>query len=142
MRTPGKPSELEKRRLRFLQLHLLGWSQTDIAEELHVKQSTVSKWVALYKQHGKDGLKSKPTPGRPTRLDEKQKSALMALLLMGAKASGFPTDLWTCPRIVKLIRQQTGVQYHVDHIPRLMRALDFSPSEASQKGHRAGREKN
>lgn len=130
MRPPGKPSVLEARRRRFIQLHRLGWSQTDIAEELHVVPSTVSKWTALYKRYGEEGLKSKPAPGRPAKLNGKQKKMLVALLLKGAKACGFPTDLWTCPRIVRLIRQNMSVQYHVDHIPRLMRSLGFSPSEA------------
>jgi transposase len=48
-------------------------------------------------------------------------------LLAGPQANGYPTDLWTCPRIAELIRQQYGVRYHVDSIGRLLRRLDFSP---------------
>jgi transposase len=142
MRPHGKPSELEKRRLRFVELHQLGWSQTDIADEIGATQSTVSKWVAIYKKHGVAGLKAKPSSGRPPKLSLQQKQMLVDLLIKGARASGFPTDLWTCPRIAKLIRQKTDVKYHVDYIPRLMRSLGFSPSEASQKSGRTRREKD
>jgi transposase len=47
-------------------------------------------------------------------------------LLAGAKANGFGTDLWTCPRIGELIRRLFKVRYHVDSLPRVLAALGFS----------------
>ena len=138
MRPHGKPSELESRRLQGIQLYELGWAQVDIAEELKVVGSTVSKWVRAYKSAGIEGIKAKPASGRPPKLSEKNKKALVPMLIKGAKSQGFPNDLWTCPRIARLIREKFKVEYHVDHIPRLMRSLGFSPSEASEKGRRAG----
>jgi transposase len=35
--------------------------------------------------------------------------------------------LWTCRRIVDLIRHQFDVVYHPDHVGRLLRACGFSP---------------
>ena len=35
-------------------------------------------------------------------------------VLKGAKAAGFPTDLWTCPRVAQLIKDRSGPRYHVD----------------------------
>jgi transposase len=57
---------------------------------------------------------------------------LVNQLLKGATAHGFATDLWTCPRIARFIRQRYRVRYHVDHIPKLMASLGFSPSEAPE----------
>jgi transposase len=48
-------------------------------------------------------------------------------LLAGAQSQGFATELWTCPRVRVLIAERYGVEYHVDHIPRLLRSLGFSP---------------
>jgi transposase len=58
--------------------------------------------------------------------------------MAGACAQGFDTDLWTCPRIVQLIRRLYRVRYHVDHIPRLMANLGFSV----QRPERQARERN
>jgi transposase len=35
--------------------------------------------------------------------------------------------LWTCQRIVQLIRQRFHVTYHPDHVGRLLRACGFTP---------------
>src|SRR3989441_4789478 len=36
-------------------------------------------------------------------------------------------SLWTCRRIVDVIRHQFKVVYHPDHVGRLLRACGFSP---------------
>ena len=78
------------------------------------------------RRKGARGLESKPHPGRPSRLTPRQKARLERRLLRGARANGFDTDLWTCPRIVDVIEEHFGVQYHVDHIPRLLASLGWS----------------
>ncbi len=55
------------------------------------------------------------------------------MLLRGAKAAGFPTDLWTCPRIAKVIEERFGVHYHVDHIGRMLHALGWSPQKPQRR---------
>ncbi|MCC7316364.1 MAG: hypothetical protein IT419_16235, partial [Planctomycetes bacterium] len=50
------------------------------------------------------------THGSPAEL-ERRRQWLIQRLLKGAKANGFPTDLWTCPRIVEVIQRQYGVRY-------------------------------
>jgi transposase len=54
-------------------------------------------------------------------------------LLKGAKAAGFPTDLWTCPRVAQLIRESFSVTYHVDHVGRLLRDLGWSPQKPQRR---------
>jgi transposase len=66
-------------------------------------------------------------------LDAKQREKLKRLLLKGAVASGFSTDLWTCPRIAKVIEARFGVRYHVDHIGRLLRSLGWSPPKPQRR---------
>jgi transposase len=43
----------------------------------------------------------------------------------GARACGFATDLWTCPRVAEWIRRRFGVCYHVDHLGRLLRRVAY-----------------
>jgi len=55
------------------------------------------------------------------------KRRLEALLLKGPQAAGFDTDLWTCPRVAELVQRRFGVEYHVDHVGRLLHDLGWSP---------------
>jgi citrate lyase beta subunit len=47
-------------------------------------------------------------------------------LRQGARAHGFDTDLWTLPRVAKIIEQLTGVRYHPGHIWKVLGAMDWS----------------
>jgi transposase len=72
-------------------------------------------------------------PGRPSRLDPKAKRRLEKALLRGAVAAGFPTDLWTCPRVARLIEEHLGITYHVDHVCRLLHSLGWSPQKPQRR---------
>ena len=50
-------------------------------------------------------------------------------LLEGAQAAGFPTDLWTCPRVVELIQARFGIHYNVSGVWRLLRSLGWTPQK-------------
>jgi transposase len=54
-------------------------------------------------------------------------------LLKGARAAGYATDLWTCPRVAELIARRFGVRYHVDHIGRLLHSLGWSPQKPTRR---------
>jgi transposase len=78
---------------------------------------------------GSDPLAS----GRPLEMGRTARKALETLLLRGARAAGYATDLWTCPRIAQIISQNFGVHYHVDHIGRLLRSLGWSPQKPQRR---------
>jgi len=110
----------------------------EVGRALGVDRRSVRRWRAAFDQEGAKGLAAKPSPGRPPKLDARSKEKLRRLLLKGAEAHGFPTDLWTCPRVAELIRRTFRVSYHVDHVGRLLRTLGWSP----QKPERRARERD
>jgi transposase len=75
---------------------------------------------------GAVGLKAKPVPGCPPKLTAPQRQRIPTLLVRGALAWGFRTDLWTTPRIADVIRRQFGVRYHPAHVGRLLIDLGWS----------------
>lgn len=123
MRPFGSPEQLERRRLKAMELLDLGKQPVEVARILRVDRRSVRRWQAAYRREGEQALRAKPATGRPARLTEAELSSLREMLLEGATAQGFPTDLWTCPRVADLIRRRFGVTYHVDHIGRLLRSL-------------------
>ena len=76
---------------------------------------------------GRAGLRARPASGRPPKLSPAQRHRLARLVMAGPEAAGYRTGLWTCRRIVDLIRRQFKVVYHPDHVGRLLRACGFSP---------------
>jgi len=133
MRPHGSAEELERRRRRAVALLKAGHRQAEVARRVDAHPTSVKRWWEAYQKNGEGGLAPKPVPGRPSKLTARQRKRLVARLLKGAKANGFSTDLWTCPRIAKMIEQRYGVHYHVDHIVRLMRSLGFSAQKPEKQ---------
>jgi putative transposase len=121
---------LEQRRLRAVALSHQGFGPTAIARELGTTPQSVCQWLRQHRRRGNEGLRARKATGRPPKLNAGQRQTLRRLLLKGACAAGFATDLWTCPRIAEVVRQRFGARYHVDAVPRLMAGLGFSPSKA------------
>ena len=128
MRPVGSGDELKRRRLRALALleEDKNLSLNEVGRRCGCNASSVMRWRDAFLSGGKAALEPKPTPGRPTRLTDKQKSLLIQHLLRGSLAHGYQTDLWTTQRIADLIKKQFKIQYHRDHIGRLLHAQGWS----------------
>lgn len=133
MRPHGSPDVLERRRLQAIDLLEQGYAPVEVAQRLGVDRRSVRRWKAAYRQGGRRAIRARPATGRPPKLSPEQREQLRQALLEGAQAAGFPTDLWTCPRVARLITQRFGVRYHVDHIGRLLHALGWSPQKPQRR---------
>ncbi len=133
MRPTGSPEELERRRLRALALLDEGLQPVEVARRVGVDRRSVRRWKAAARKHGEAGVRARAAPGRPSKLSLVHKRRLEALLLKGPLASGFDTDLWTCPRVAELIKRRFAIDYHVDHIGRLLHDLGWSPQKPTRR---------
>ncbi len=87
-----------------------------------------------------EGLNQSETAGRKPLLDATQLERLEILLLEGPEAHGFPTPLWSCPRVARLIRDEFGVRYHEGHVWKILRALGWSPQRPVGKARERNEE--
>lgn len=133
MRPSGSPELLEERRRRAVRLLRDGMQPVEVAQMLGVDRRSVRRWNQAAREGGAKALAGKPASGRPVKLSAKQRGALERILLKGAVRAGFPTDLWTCPRIARVIEEHFGVSYHVDHLGRLLHAMGFSPQKPQRR---------
>ena len=133
MRPQGSAVELEARRRLAASLLANGSTCAEIAEMLEVDLSSVKRWKAAWKKGGVEALAAKPHPGRTPRLSPSQKRRLEKFLLRGPLKAGYRTDLWTCARVAEVIRKQFDVDYHVDHVGRLLRALGWTCQKPEQR---------
>ena len=116
---------LEKRRLKGAKLLARGVSKSEVGRQLGVTRQTVAAWERRLEEDGRPGLK-RGTLGRPRQLDAAQERELGQLLMAGAVAAGYPTELWTLPRIGKVIAERSGVEYSTGHLWHLLRRMGFS----------------
>jgi transposase len=133
MRPKGSAGELERRRRRAIELLEKGHAPVDVARMLGVDRRSVRRWKAAHRERGSKGIEARPTPGRPPKLDGRQRARLERRLMKGARAAGYESDLWTCPRIADVIAEEFGVFYHPNHIGRLLRSLGWSPQRPQRR---------
>ncbi len=117
--------ELQRRRLCGGRLLVRGVAQAEVARRVGVTRSTVSDWNERLHEGGLDALKRRPR-GRPAGLDTAQRRELMRVLTRGALAEGFATNLWTLPRVTRLIERRFARAYSESHVWRILVSLGFS----------------
>lgn len=134
MRPTGSPQDLERRRLRALTMLKDGLLPHEVAQRLGVDRRSVRRWKAAARAGGgREALRARPASGRPAKLGARQLRKLEAVLLKGPVAAGFPTDLWTCPRVAEVIERSFAVHYHVDHVGRVLHELGWSPQKPTRR---------
>ncbi len=128
-RLKGSADLLEDRRRRALALWDTGLSLNEVGRRIGCAPSSVRRWLRARRRGGADALRGRCSPGRPLKLGRRERRRLLRLLLKGAPAHGYRTQLWTTARIAEVIGREFGVHYHRDHVGRLMHSLDWSPQK-------------
>jgi transposase len=112
---------MEARRMRAVDLFEEGrLNKAEIARELDVCHQTVSDWHERYRKGGRDALRAAGRAGRLPKLDQAQLEAIETELVKGARAYGYPNDLWSLKRVTEVIEAVTGVSYHPNHVWRIL----------------------
>jgi len=135
MRPVGSAEELERRRLRAVDLLGKGQGPTEVARMVGANRRSVQRWARRSERGGTAALAPKRHPGPPGKLDVAQRRRLGAALLEGPKAQGFATDLWTGPRVAQLVRRMFGVRYNPKYVPRLLRSLGWTPQRPEGRAY-------
>jgi transposase len=133
MRPTGSPKSLEERRHRVIDLLKQKLSLHEIARQIGCHTSSVMRWRNALQSGGQKALKAKPASGRPPRLTSKQKTELVRLLIQGAMAHGYRTELWTTQRIAALIERRLGVKYHRNHVGKLLHKVGWSHQKPERR---------
>lgn len=129
---------LEERRLQAARWFAQGKSQAEVARLLGVSRQSASRWYQAWQRGGAAGLKSAGRIGRRPRLTLERLQQVEQALLQGARAHGYASDLWTLPRIARLIWQLTGVRYHPGHVWKILRGMGWS----AQRPQRQAKERD
>jgi transposase len=113
----------------------------EIAKTLKVSLSGVSEWLKIYSDQGVDGLLEGQRSGRPSFLNDEDKTLLCDIIDSGPIAYGYVSGLWTSIRIADVIDQEFGVRYHPGHVRKLLAEFGFSVQSPKRVLARADKEK-
>ena len=103
-----------------------GASQAEVARTLGVSRVTAMEWHHAWRKGGRAALMGAERLGRPVRLNQKHVERLKSVLIKGAQASGYSTNVWTLPRVAEVIERITRIHYHPGHVWRVLRSLGWS----------------
>jgi transposase len=126
------------------QMLLEGSEVDEVAEVVGASEFSVRRWRRAVEKGGLEALKAKPHPGRKPRLSTKQKRQLLRILLAGPRKAGYPTDLWTCRRVAEVVAQKFHVEYHPDHVGKILHRLGWTcqkPEQRAREGDRTAIER-
>ena len=115
--------EMERRRLEAAEDLLKGITQARVARKFGVSRTTASRWHRTLAGQGKDCLRKRKAPGRPSRLSAGQMAEVREMFAAGPRAFGHDTDRWTTARLAHAIEARFGIRYDPDHVGRLMHRL-------------------
>jgi transposase len=136
MRTAGSLDVLEFRRRLAVRRLAEGYSAQEVADFLGVDPSSVRRWLVASRGHGGDGLAARPAPGRPPQLTRTQEKIVRRWLSDHPTEHGFATDLWSAPRLARLIEREFGAHFHPNYLVSWLRQRGYTP----QKPRRVARE--
>jgi transposase len=100
---------------------LEGMTIAGVAAAYDVDRKTVSRWVSKFQLSGRKGLDRKAGSGRPRKLEELTERELREMILRGAMAFGFETDLWTVNRLRRVILDEFRIRLSKNTIWRRLR---------------------
>jgi transposase len=138
MRSPGSSEELERRRHLAVQRVGEGYPIEEVAGFLGVHRTTVSRWVAVFRARGSAGLAARRATGRPPKLTRTHEKIIRRWLADKPTEHGFPTDLWTGPRLAHMIHQEFDVDLNPKYLTVWLRRRGFTP----QKPRRVPRQRD
>ena len=119
----GLPSDRRRRALKMLSEEL---SLNEVARRIRCAPSSVMRWRNAWRRRGDDSLKVRFSPGRPRRLTPRQERRLVRILLKGAIANGYGTELWTTNRVAEMIRKNFHVPCHFNTAGQLLRRFGWT----------------
>jgi transposase len=127
---------LEVLRLRAVEQVQAGAHPEDVAQALGLHRKTVYGWLAKYREGGKDALKAKPVPGRPSKLSGEQIARLYALIVgVDPRQLSFEFALWTREMVRQVIRREFSVALSTVSVGRLLRTMGLSPQRPLHRAY-------
>lgn len=99
----------KRQRASIILLADAGQHAPAIAEQLHLDDETVRRWIKRFNEQGVEGLTERPRSGRPATYSQEQVSVIIQTALCKPESLGQPFGSWTLDRLVIYLREEKGI---------------------------------
>ena len=124
----AKTAYRDRLRARIVLAAARGRDNVRIAADLQITVDTVRKWRGRFAGRGLDGLADLPRCGRPRRISELTRAAVVALACQLPAATGVPLSRWTGPELLaEVTRAGPGCQLSVSSVLRILAEHPVKP---------------
>lgn len=120
---------LEAYRYRAIELYQKGKSVQEIAFFFGLHRGSVSLWIKIWKEKGKESLKSRKAKGAEPRLNKEDKKDIISWLKKSAMEFGFETPLWDCKRIQRVIKSKLNKNISISNLWITLRRWNLTPQK-------------
>jgi transposase len=105
-----------------------GRDNARIAADLRITVDTVRKWRGRFAARGLDGLRDLARSGRPRRISELTRAAVVALACQLPAATGVPLSRWTGPELLaELTQAGTDCELSASSVLRILAEHPVKP---------------
>ena len=137
----GRRERQEKRRLRAGAMFAAGKSRAEVSRGTGVSWRSVHEWYQAWKEGGLEALKSTGKPGPAPKFSDEEVQQVTAELKCGTLAHGYDTELWTLPRVKRLVEEMFGRSLSRSETWRLLRRMRWSTQKPSRRARERDEEK-
>jgi transposase len=124
----AKTAHRDRLRAQIVLSAACGRDNARIARDLGISQDTVRKWRGRFAGRGLDGLADLPRSGRPRRISELTRAAVVALACQLPAATGVPLARWTGPELLaEITKAGLGCQLSVSSVLRILAEHPVKP---------------
>ena len=137
LRRIARESEAANQVRRLLALAALydGASRTQAAAIGGVTLQVVRDWVLRFNTHGPAGLIDRKAPGQPSRLDERHRSALAAMVESGPIPAVHGVVRWRIIELCQWVWDEFEISVSKQTLSRELRAMGYRKLSARPRHH-------
>ena len=124
----AKTAHRDRLRAQIVLAAARGRDNARVARDLGISQDTVRKWRGRFAVRGLAGLADLPRSGRPRRISELTRAAVVALACQLPAATGVPLSRWTGPELqAEIARAGLARQLSVSSVLRILAEHPVKP---------------
>ena len=107
-------------RAQIILLSKQGKRVIEVAEQLHLCDRTVRRWIYRFNEAGVEGLRDQSRAGRPPTYSEEQRSEVVAASLTDPQSLGLPFGSWTLDRLQAYLHEHKGIPIKRSRIAEIL----------------------
>ena len=124
------------RRLLAIAAVLDGASREEAAKAGGMDRQTLRDWVIRFNEEGPEGLINKPSPGAPSKLNDKHKAFLARIVDEGPIPAIHGVVRWRACDLIMRLYEEFGLSVSDDTVYRALKELGFSHVSARPRAYK------